>query len=243
MKPNGNCILKPLCFFRQFVLVKFENCFLKLAFPLWVFQFSVSHRSSSDQTSVGKRAKHALGSGFGRGVTGAGTWMIRGGQLAPVKARGRPRHTMLWSNYRWYVYGKTVSNETPSMPFRCFDQGSIPFNGNLLSRCSVKDEVFGWPRFHEFPNTRFGTIERPNAGAAMGPFSVNSENVEWWKHLFQTGSDHKPRTCCICIQQVRRERQQGVKTVRFSLPNKALSHRSFRQMVSTSQEGRQLSAD
>src|SRR5712675_2070330 len=61
LKPNENCILKPLCFFRQFVLVKFEDCVLKLAFPLWVFQFSVSHRSSSDQTSVGKRAKHALG--------------------------------------------------------------------------------------------------------------------------------------------------------------------------------------
>src|SRR5882757_8735280 len=95
LKPHGDCILKPLCFFRQFVLVKFEDCVLKLAFPLWVFQFSVSHRSSSDQTSVGKRAKHALGSGFGRGVTGAGTWTITGGQLAPVKARGRPRHTML----------------------------------------------------------------------------------------------------------------------------------------------------
>src|ERR1700704_2683916 len=106
LKPNENCILKPLCFFRQFVLVKFENCFLKLAFPLWVFQFSVFHRSSSDHTSVGKRAKHALGSGFGRGVTGAGTWTIRGGQLAPVKARGRPRHTMLWSNYRTYTNGK-----------------------------------------------------------------------------------------------------------------------------------------
>jgi len=61
LKPYENCILKPLCFFRQFVLVKFEDCVLKLAFQLWVFQFSVSHLSSSDQTSVGKRAKHALG--------------------------------------------------------------------------------------------------------------------------------------------------------------------------------------
>jgi len=71
------------------------------------------------------------------------------------------------------------------MPFRCFDRGSIPFNGNLLSRCSANDEVFGGPRFHEFPNTQFGAIERPNAGAAIRPVSVNPKNVEWQKHLFE----------------------------------------------------------
>jgi len=65
------------------------------------------------------------------------------------------------------------------MPFRFFDRGSIPLNGNLLSRCSANDQVLGGPRFHKFSHTRFGTIERPNAGAAMGPVSVNPENVEW----------------------------------------------------------------
>src|SRR5947209_5880041 len=55
------------------------------------------------------------------------------------------------------------------MPFRCFDRGSIPFNGNLLSRFSANDHVRGGPRFHEFSHMRFGTIERPDAGAAMGP--------------------------------------------------------------------------
>src|SRR6267154_3849204 len=94
LKPHGDCILKPLCFFGQFVLVKFEDCVLKLAFPLWVFQFSVSHRSSSDQTSVGKRAKHALGAGFGRGVAGAGTWTIRGDSWHPLRREVGPRHAM-----------------------------------------------------------------------------------------------------------------------------------------------------
>ena len=79
------------------------------------------------------------------------------------------------------------------MPFRCFDRSSIPFNGNLLSRCSANDQVLGGPRFHEFSHTRFGTIQRPNAGAAMGPVSVNPENVEWQKHL-SGQSDHRPRT-------------------------------------------------
>jgi hypothetical protein len=79
------------------------------------------------------------------------------------------------------------------MPFRCFDRSSIAFNGNLLSRCSADDHVLGGPRFHEFSHTRFGTIERPNAGAAMGPVSVNPENVEWQKHL-SGQSDHRPRT-------------------------------------------------
>jgi hypothetical protein len=70
------------------------------------------------------------------------------------------------------------------MIFQHFYRGSIPFNGNLLSRFSANDQVLGGPRFHEFPNTRFGTIERPNTGAAMGPVSVNPENVEWQEHLF-----------------------------------------------------------
>jgi len=69
------------------------------------------------------------------------------------------------------------------MPFRRFDRGSIPLNGNLLSRCSANDQVLGRPRAHEFPNTRFGTIERTNAGAAMCTVSVNPENVEWQKHF------------------------------------------------------------
>jgi hypothetical protein len=64
------------------------------------------------------------------------------------------------------------------MLFRSFDRNSIPFNGNLPSRCSANDQVFGGPCFHEFPNTRFGTIERAHAGAAIGPVSVNPENVE-----------------------------------------------------------------
>src|SRR5882762_10616769 len=76
------------------------------------------------------------------------------------------------------------------MPFRFFDRGSIPFNGNLLSRCSANDHVLGRPRFHEFSHTRFGTIERPNTGAPMGPVSVNPENVEWQKHL-SAPSDHR----------------------------------------------------
>ena len=82
---------------------------------------------------------------------------------------------------------------------KCVEQDSavltgaaIPFNGNLLSRCSANDQVLGGPRFHEFSHTRFGTIERPNAGAAMGPVSVNPENVEWQKHLFDRGI--KPQT-------------------------------------------------
>ena len=76
------------------------------------------------------------------------------------------------------------------MPFRCFDRSSIPFNGNLLSRCSANDHVLGGPRFHEFSHTRFGTIEGPDAGAAMGPVSVDPENVEWQKHLSRQ-SDHR----------------------------------------------------
>jgi len=74
---------------------------------------------------------------------------------------------------------RNESGQKGLMLFRCFDRGSIPFNGNLLSRCSANDHVLGGPRFHEFSHTRFGTIERPNAGAAMGPVSVNPENVEW----------------------------------------------------------------
>jgi hypothetical protein len=69
------------------------------------------------------------------------------------------------------------------MPFRCFEQRSIPFNANLLSRCSANDQVLGGPRFLEFPNTRFGTIERAHAGATIRSVSVNPENVEWQKHL------------------------------------------------------------
>jgi hypothetical protein len=68
------------------------------------------------------------------------------------------------------------------MLFRSSGRGSIPFNGDLLSRCSANDHILGGPRFHEFSNTRFGTIERPNAGAAMSPVSVNPKNVEWQKH-------------------------------------------------------------
>src|SRR6267154_972830 len=83
------------------------------------------------------------------------------------------------------------------MPFRCFDRGSIPFNGNLLSRFSANDHVRGGPRFHQFPNTRLGTIERPNAGTAMGPVSVNPENVEWQKHLFDRAI--RPQTAHLLL--------------------------------------------
>jgi hypothetical protein len=87
---------------------------------------------------------------------------------------------------------KEESVQERLMPFRFFDRGSIPFNGNLLSRCPADDHVLGGPRFHEFSHTRFGTIQRPNAGAAMGSVSVNPENVEWKKHLFDRGT--RPQT-------------------------------------------------
>jgi hypothetical protein len=79
------------------------------------------------------------------------------------------------------------SGQKGLMLFRSSGRGSIPFNGNLPSRCSAHDQVVCGPRFHEFPNTRFGTIERANAGAAIRPVSVNPKNVEWQKHLFDRG--------------------------------------------------------
>src|SRR5258706_14701031 len=66
-----------------------------------------------------------------------------------------------------------------------FRHSSIPFNRNLLSRCSTNDYVLSGPRFHEFLNSHFGTIEGGNAGATVGPIVVNPVDVEWWKHLFQ----------------------------------------------------------
>src|SRR6266478_1880937 len=55
-------------------------------------------------------------------------------------------------------------------------------------------------RFHyravtRFLNSHFGTIERPNAGATVGPIVVNPVNVEWWKHLFQ--ETIRPHTACL----------------------------------------------
>jgi hypothetical protein len=82
------------------------------------------------------------------------------------------------------------ARQTKSMPyFDLFEGGSIPFNGNLVSSYSANDQVLGGPRFHEFLNTCFGTIERADAVATIRPVSVNPENVEWQNHLFDSGAD------------------------------------------------------
>jgi len=113
---------------------------------------------------------------------------LKHGTLSPFESRSsvvlqrgkasRPIHKTACT-WPWVQASRNESGQKGLMLFRCFDRGSIPFNGNLLSRCSANDHVLGGPCFHEFSHTRFGTIERPNAGAAMGPVSVNPENVEW----------------------------------------------------------------
>ena len=57
LKPREDCDLKLLDFPKQLLAVKFDDCFLKLSLPLWVFQFSIAQSappSSGTSTLCGK---------------------------------------------------------------------------------------------------------------------------------------------------------------------------------------------
>lgn len=56
---------------------------------------------------------------------------------------------------------------------------NFPRNRNLLACYSANDDVLRGPRFHELPNTGFGTIEGfDSPRATISPIGVDPENVE-----------------------------------------------------------------